>query len=210
MDRTEANDLIAGAAGDSFEAIELIRRTDPLQYRPGPGVEYPRGEFGRSLQQIAQLIKADVGVEVAFTDIGGWDTHIAQGGVQGQLANRLSELAAGIRAFSDDLGDRMEDVVVVTMSEFGRTAAENGSGGTDHGHGNCMFVVGGGTAGGRVIGRWPGLEPEQLYERRDLAITTDFRDVFAEVVSGHLGAENLERVFPGFRVEAARFPGVLG
>jgi uncharacterized protein (DUF1501 family) len=209
MYRTEANDLIAGAAKDSFEAIELIRRTDPLRYRPGRGVEYPRGEFGRSLQQIAQLIKADVGVEVAFTDIGGWDTHLAQGGVRGQLANRLSELASGIRAFSDDLGDRMEDVVVVTMSEFGRTAAENGSGGTDHGHGNCILVVGGPTAGGRVLGRWPGLEPEQLYEGRDLQITTDFRDVFAEVVSGHLGAQKLERVFPGFRVDTARFPGVL-
>jgi uncharacterized protein (DUF1501 family) len=210
MYRSEENDLIAGAAGDSFEAIELIRRTDPLQYRSRAGAEYPNGEFGRSLRQIAQLIKAGVGLEIAFTDIGGWDTHLAQGGAQGQLANRLSELARGIRALYDDLGDRMEDVVVVTMSEFGRTVAENGSGGTDHGHGNCMLVLGGSTAGGRVLGRWPGLEPEQLYEGRDLAITTDFRDVFAEVASGHLGAEHLERVFPGYRVDRSRFAGVLG
>ena len=210
MYRSEENDLISGAAGDSFEAIELIRRTDPLRYRPRAGAEYPNGEFGRSLQQIAQLIKAGVGLEIAFTDIGGWDTHFAQGGAQGQLANRLGELARGIRAFHDDLGDRMEDVVVVTMSEFGRTVGENGSGGTDHGHGNCMLVLGGPTAGGRVLGDWPGLEPEQLYEGRDLAITTDFRDVFAEVVSGHLGAARLERVFPGYRLDRSRFAGVLG
>lgn len=210
MYRSEEDDLIAGAAGDSFEAIELLRRTDPLQYRPRAGVEYPRGDFGRSLQQIAQLIKADVGLEVAFTDIGGWDTHLAQGGAQGQLANRLAELGSGIRAFHDDLDDRIEDVVVVTMSEFGRTVAENGSGGTDHGHGNCMLVLGGATAGGRVLGSWPGLEREQLYEGRDLAITTDFRDVFVEVVSGHLGAEKLERVFPGYRVDRSSFVGVLG
>jgi len=209
MYRSEEDDLIAGAAGDSFEAIELIRRTDPLQYRPRAGVDYPRGDFGRSLQQIAQLIKADVGLEVAFTDIGGWDTHLAQGGAQGQLANRLTELGSGIRAFHDDLGDRIEDVVVVTMSEFGRTAAENGSGGTDHGHGNCMLILGGATAGGRVLGSWPGLEREQLYEGRDLAITTDFRNVFAEVVSGHLGAERLERVFPGYRVDPSSFVGIL-
>lgn len=210
MYRSAENDVIAGAAGESFEAIELIRRTDPLQYRPRAGVEYPGGDFGRSLRQIAQLIKAEVGLEVAFTDIGGWDTHLAQGGAQGQLANRMTELGRGIRAFHDDLGVRMEDVVVVTMSEFGRTVAENGSGGTDHGHGNCMLILGGTTAGGRVLGRWPGLEREQLHEGRDLAITTDFRDVFAEVVSGHLGAERLERVFPGYRIDSSRFAGVLG
>ena len=210
MYRSESDDLIADAAGDSFEAVELIRRTDPLQYRPREGVEYPRGNFGRSLRQIAQLIKADVGLEVAFTDIGGWDTHLAQGGAQGQLAVRLTELAGGIRALHDDLGDRMEDVVLVTMSEFGRTVAENGSGGTDHGHGNCMLVLGGPVKGGRVLGRWPGLEPEQLYEGRDLAITTDFRDVFAEIVEGHLGARHLERVFAGYRLDSSRFIGLLG
>jgi len=208
--QTDDGDLVAGAARDSFEAIELIKRADPMQYRPRAGVDYPRGDFGRSLLQIAQLIKADVGLEVAFADIGGWDTHLAQGGAQGQLANRFRELATGIRAFYDDLGDRQEDVVVVTMSEFGRTVAENGSGGTDHGHGNCMLLVGGSVAGGRVLGEWPGLDREQLHEGRDLGTTTDFRDVFAEVVAGHLGAGRLERVFPAYSVDAGRYRGVLG
>lgn len=207
--QTDDGDLVAGAAGDSFEAVELLKRTDPSQYRPLAGVEYPRGAFGRSLLQIAQLIKADVGLEVAFADIGGWDTHLAQGAAQGQLANRFRELAAGIRAFYDDLGDRQDDVVVVTMSEFGRTVAENGSGGTDHGHGNCMLLLGSSVSGGRVVGRWPGLEREQLYEGRDLRITTDFRDVFAEVVAGHLGASRLDRVFPGYEIDPVGFRGVL-
>jgi len=212
--------LYSGAQGELFteeaeaslDAIELIRRTNPLQYAPRDGVDYPATPFGRSLAQIAQLIKADAGVEVAFADLGGWDTHIAQGGAQGQLANRLTELSRGLRAFYDDLGDRMEDVLVVSMSEFGRTVAENGSGGTDHGHGNCMMVMGGSANGGRVLGPWPGLEREQLYEGRDLAITTDFRDVFAEVVAGHLGIEDpasLTGVFPGYGVDRARWVGAL-
>lgn len=209
MYRTDSGDLVAGPANESFEAIDILKRADPLKYHPREGVEYPAGRFGQSLRQVAQLIKADVGLEVAFTDIGGWDTHFAQGGAQGPLANRLREFARGIRAFYEDLGDRMEDVVLVTMSEFGRTVAENGSGGTDHGHGNCMFVLGGATAGGRVVGDWPGLEREQLYEGRDLAITTDFRDVFSEVVSDHLGARSLDRVFPGFASARERWRGLL-
>ncbi|MFQ5678703.1 MAG: DUF1501 domain-containing protein [Gemmatimonadota bacterium] len=207
--RTDSGDLLAGPAEDSFAAIDVLRKTDPLRYRPRDGVEYPRTAFGAALRQIAQLIKAEVGLEVAFAELGGWDTHFAQGGAQGQLAARLRELSSGLRALYDDLDERMEDVVIVTMSEFGRTVAENGSGGTDHGHGNCMLVLGGGVAGGRVLGKWPGLEPEQLYEGRDLAITTDFRDLFAEVVSGHLGAERLERVFPGHALDPERHPGVL-
>ncbi len=195
--RTEAGDLVSSAAGEAFDAIDILRGADLARYRPAAGVQYPPGNFGRSLQQIAQLIKAGVGVEVAFADIGGWDTHQAQGGTQGQLANRFSELGRGIRALYDDLGDRMDDVVLLTMSEFGRTVAENGSGGTDHGHANCMFVMGGGVRGGRVLGDWPGLETEQLYEGRDLALTTDFRDVFGELAIRHLGADRLDLVFPG-------------
>ncbi len=195
--RTEAGDLVSSAAGEAFDAIDILRGADLARYRPAAGVQYPPGNFGRSLQQIAQLIKAGVGVEVAFADIGGWDTHQAQGGMQGQLANRFSELGRGIRALYDDLGDRMDDVVLLTMSEFGRTVAENGSGGTDHGHANCMFVMGGGVRGGRVLGDWPGLETEQLYEGRDLALTTDFRDVFGELAIRHLGADRLDLVFPG-------------
>ncbi len=207
-------DLLTDAADGSFDAIELIKRTDPLSYNPSAGADYPGTDFGRSLRQIAQLIKADAGVEVAFTDIGGWDTHIGQGGANGQLANRFTELGRGIRAFYDDLGDLMEDVLVVSMCEFGRTVQENGSGGTDHGHGNCMMLLGGAADGGQVLGGWPGLEREQLYEGRDLAITTDFRDVFAEVALRHLGAHQLDKagfgaVFPGFDVDPARFVGAL-
>jgi uncharacterized protein (DUF1501 family) len=202
-------DLISAASGEAFDAIRVLRAANPAQYRAAAGVNYPAGEFGRSLSQIAQLIKSDIGVEIAFTDIGGWDTHQAQGAGQGQLARRFDELARGIRALHDDLGDRMEDVVVLTMSEFGRTVAENGSGGTDHGHANCILVMGGQANGGRILGDWPGLEREQLYEGRDLALTTDFRDVFGEIVSAHLGVDDTAPVFPGHAVDAARHRGVL-
>jgi uncharacterized protein (DUF1501 family) len=205
----EAGDLVSSAADEAFDAIRILRAANPAQYRPAAGVQYPPGEFGRSLGQIAQLIKADVGVEIAFADIDGWDTHQAQGGADGQLARRLDELARGIRALYDDLGDRMDDVVLLTMSEFGRTVAENGSGGTDHGHANCMLVMGGAVAGGQVRGTWPGLAREQLYEGRDLALTTDFRDVFAEIAAGHLGATALDEIFPGYSPDPSRFRGVL-
>lgn len=207
--RSSSGDVVSGAADQSFDAIELLRQADPTRYSPRDGVEYPRTPFGRSLQQIAQLVKSDVGLEVAFADLGGWDTHLAQGGSRGQLANRLRELAAGLAALYSDLDDRMEDVVVITMSEFGRTVAENGSGGTDHGHGNCMLVLGGAVSGGSVLGTWPGLEAGQLHEQRDLAITTDFRDVLGEVVVRHLGATNTDRVFPGYTIDSRRFRGVL-
>jgi uncharacterized protein (DUF1501 family) len=201
--------LIAGAADESFDAVERLRRADPLRYAPAAGIEYPAGPFGRSLRQIAQLVKADVGLEIAFADVGGWDTHQAQGGSGGQLALRLAQLGQGLRALHDDLGDRMEDVVVITMSEFGRTVAENGTGGTDHGHGTCMLALGGPVSGGRVLGPWPGLDPGALHERRDLAITTDFRDVFAEIVVRHLQAESPAEVFPGHPIDPARFPRLL-
>jgi uncharacterized protein (DUF1501 family) len=162
------------------------------------------------MQQVAQLIKADLGMEIAFVDLGGWDTHVNQGsGVGGQLANRLDEFGCSLAAFSQDLGDRMADVCVITMSEFGRTVAENGTGGTDHGHGTAMMVFGGGVRGGRVAGRWPGLAREQRHEQRDLAVTTDFRDLFAEVATTQLGIRDLAAVFPGYPVDPAKFPGVM-
>ena len=200
---------IAGAADESFDAIERLRRADPLRYAPAAGVEYPAGPFGRSLRQIAQLVKADVGLEVAFADVGGWDTHQAQGGSGGQLALRLAQLGQGLRALHDDLGARMADVVVLTMSEFGRTVAENGTGGTDHGHGTCMLALGGPVRGGRVLGAWPGLDRDALHDGRDLAITTDFRDVFAELVVRHLRAARPAEVFPGHPIDPARFPALL-
>jgi uncharacterized protein (DUF1501 family) len=125
------------------------------------------------------------------------------------LPTRFAELAGGLRALYDDLGDLAEDVVVMTMSEFGRTVAENGSQGTDHGHASCMLVLGGNVKGGRVLGDWPGLATEQLHERRDLALTTDFRDLFSEVVSRHLAVEDLGEVFPGHAVNRANWKGVL-
>jgi uncharacterized protein (DUF1501 family) len=195
-------DLLHGTARETFEAIEFLKRADPASQRTAPGATYPRGRYGDSLRQIAQLLKADVGVEVAFTEIGGWDHHAAEGGVQGQLANRLREFGQALAAFHKDLGDRMEDVVVVTLTEFGRTVRENGNRGTDHGHASVAFAMGGGVRGGRVHGRWPGLGTGALYEGRDLAVTTDFRDLLAEVLTAHLGVRDAAKVFPGHRSQS--------
>lgn len=205
-----AGDLLRGTGKETFEAVNFLKKVNPAQYRPENGAEYPNGEFGRALVQIAQLIKAGVGLEVAFTDVQGWDTHRGQGGARGQLANLLGQFAQGISALVTDLGPvRMEDVVVLTMSEFGRTVRQNGTQGTDHGHANAMFVIGGAVRGGKVYGRWPGLKEEQLHEGRDLALTTDFRDVFGEVASKHLGTVDLKRVFPGYTSEG-KVRGILG
>ncbi len=206
----EARDRVLGHTGrDAFEAMKMLKGADPSRYQPEHGAEYPRGAFGQALRQIAQLIKADVGLEVAFADVGGWDTHINQGSSQGQLATRLDEFAHAIAALVTDLGDRMDDIVVLTMSEFGRAVNENGNRGTDHGHGNAMLAIGGSVRGGKVFGRWPGLSVEQRYERRDLAVTTDFRDVFAEIVVRHLGIGDPRPIFPGYAVTPARFPGLF-
>jgi uncharacterized protein (DUF1501 family) len=196
--RTGSADLVHGAGTEMFEAVKMLRAANPQRYQPEHGAEYPRTQFGQRLRQIAQLIKSDVGLEVAFADVGGWDTHVNQGGVQGQLANRLDDFAQSIAALVTDLGDRMGDVVILTMSEFGRMARQNGNGGTDHGHAGSMFVIGGPVKGGRVLGKWPGLAQEQLFEGRDLALTTDFRSVFSEVAAAHLGASRLDALFPGF------------
>lgn len=200
---------LRGTGTETFEAIDMLKKTNPARLAPENGARYPNGRFGQSLQQIAQLIKSNVGVEVAFLDSGGWDHHVNEGAVQGQLANLLREMGAGLAAFHQDLGDRMSDITVVTMSEFGRTAHENGNRGTDHGHANCMFVLGGGVVGGKVYGKWPGLEREQLYEGRDLALTTDFRTVLGEIIDRRLGNKDLRSVFPGFAVDAKKYVGVM-
>jgi len=205
-----ARDSVLGGAGrEAFGAIKMLKSADPSRYQPERGAEYPRGAFGDALKQIAQLVKADVGMEIAFAEVGGWDTHINQGSVQGQLANRLDDFARAIAALVIDLGDRMADTVVLTMSEFGRAVNENGSRGTDHGHGNAMLAIGGSVRGGKVYGRWPGLAVDRRYEGRDLAITTDFRDVFAEVVVRHLGVRDPQPIFPGYAIETTRFPGLF-
>ena len=201
--------LFSRAAAETFEAIRTLRRVGADTYEPANGAKYPHGKLGQDLQQVAQLIKADVGLEVAFSNVGGWDNHVNEGGVEGQMANNLKALGDALAAFHTDLGDRMEDVVVLTMSEFGRTARENGNRGTDHGHGNAMFVLGGPVNGGKVYGEWPGLKPGQLNQDRDLAMTTDFRDVFAEIVVRHLGAHDTAAIFPGFSVAPGRFRGFI-
>lgn len=196
--RTGRADIVHGAGAETFDAVKMLRAANPQRYRPENGATYPRSQFGQRLLQIAQLIKAGVGLEVAFADVGGWDTHVNQGGATGQLANRLDDFADAVAALVTDLGDRMGDVVILTMTEFGRMARQNGNGGTDHGHAGAMFVLGASVKGGKVYGRWPGLAREQLYEGRDLALTTDFRAVFGEVVRSHLGAADPSGIFPGF------------
>jgi uncharacterized protein (DUF1501 family) len=183
-----------------FAAMTELRRVEAKI--PASAERYPAGRFGSGLSQIARLIKADVGLEIAFTEIEGWDTHANEGGSVGQLANRLRDLGEGLAAFYRDLGDRMDDVVLLTLSEFGRTARENGNRGTDHGHANVMFAMGGKVRGGKVHGRWPGLAPEVLYEGRDLALTTDYRTVCSEVITRHLGQKEMTRIFPNFRAAA--------
>jgi uncharacterized protein (DUF1501 family) len=199
--RTGRADIIHGAGAETFDAVKMLRAANPQRYRPENGAEYPRSQFGQRLLQIAQLVKANVGLEIAFADVGGWDTHVNQGGATGQLANRLDDFAKSVAALVTDLGDRMGDVVILTMTEFGRMARQNGNGGTDHGHAGAMFVLGGSVKGGKVYGRWPGLAREQLYEGRDLALTTDFRAVFLEVVQSHLGAAEASRIFPQFELK---------
>ncbi|HWR16519.1 MAG TPA: DUF1501 domain-containing protein [Terriglobales bacterium] len=202
--------VLHGTGSETFDAVKMLKSADPQRYTPANGANYPRGPLGQALRQTAQLIKADLGVEVAFADVGGWDTHVNQGGEQGQLANRLSDFSQSIAAFWTDLGPLADSTVLVTMSEFGRTARENGTRGTDHGHANVMFVLGGPVKGGRVYGEWPGLAPEQLNEGRDLVLTTDFRRVLGEVVYRHLGSWQLERVFPGFENNVGYFLKLLG
>ena len=200
-----SDSVLRGTGQETFEAVKMLKAADPSKYQPVPGVEYPKTPFGNSLKQVAQLLKANLGVEAAFSDVGGWDTHQNQGNSSGQLANRLKEFSETIAAFWKDMGQDAENVTLVTMSEFGRTARQNGTGGTDHGHANVMFVLGGQVKGGKVYGKWPGLSNEQLNEGRDLAVTTDFRRVLGEAAYKTLGSKNLELVFPGAQVSPHEF-----
>jgi len=205
-----SSDSLLHSAGDStFEAIKMLRATDPAHYAPSPDANYPDSPFAKNMKQIAQLLKSNLGLEAAFTDLTGWDTHENQGSVDGQLANRLRDFSDSIAAFWRDMGQDSENITLVTMSEFGRTAHQNGTGGTDHGHANAMFVLGGNVKGGKVYGKWPGLEDHQLNEGRDLAITTDYRQVLGEVVSKTIGATNLEVTFPGARLNPKQFLGLV-
>lgn len=207
-----AKDSLGETGKETFEAVNFLKQANPAQYKPENGAVYPNTDFGRSMMQIAQLIKAGVGLEIAFTDTGNdirWDTHTNEGGSRGQLANFLRNFGQSIAAFATDLGKRMDDVVLITMSEFGRTVRENGSRGTDHGHANAMFVLGNAVKGGKVYGEWKGLKSDQLYEGRDLDLTTDFRDVFAEIAYKHLANRNLDKVFPGYQTSTSKFRNFL-
>ena len=209
-----SKDSLGETGKETFEAVNFLKQANPSQYRPENGAVYPGSQLGRSLQQIAQMIKAGIGLEVAFAEMGGWDTHTnqsnPQNASQGQLPNLLRDFSNAIAAFSTDLGQRMDDVVVLTMSEFGRTARENGSRGTDHGHANAMFVVGNSVKGGKVYGDFRGLKSDTLYEGRDLDVTTDFRDVFAEAALKHLGSKDLNKLFPNYSATKEKFRGYLG
>ncbi len=205
-----AKDSLGEMGKETFEAVNFLRSANPAKYKPENGASYPNTQFGRSMMQIAQLIKAGVGLEIAFTDTGNdlrWDTHTNEGGSRGQLANYLRTYSQALAAFVTDLGARMDDVVVLTMSEFGRTARENGGRGTDHGHGNQMLVLGNAVKGGKVYADWKGLKSDQLNEGRDLAVTTDFRDVFAEAAAKHLGVRDLSALFPKYQADKTRFRG---
>jgi len=204
-----ADTVLGGTGREAFDAIKTLKAASPGRYQPANGAEYPRSPFGQAMLQISQLIKSDLGLEIAFTELGGWDNHVNEGASTGQPATRLDDFGRGLAALVTDLGDRMADVVVLTMSEFGRAVAENGNRGTDHGHGNAMIVIGGSLKGGKVYGKWPGLAVDQRYDRRDLAVTTDFRDVFAEVVVRHLGVTDPTPIFPGHEIRPANFPGLF-
>src|SRR5271157_2974504 len=206
-----SSDSVLHTTGEeTFDAVKMLKAADPSKYTPAAGADYPKGRFGDSVRQLAQLIKSNLGVQVAFADISGWDHHVNEGATEGQLANVLTDFSQSLAAFWTDLDDLGEDTVVITMSEFGRTARENGNRGTDHGHANVMFVLGGPVKGGRVYGRWPGLDQSQLYEGRDLALTTDFRQVIGEAVARHMGNKNLAEVFPGYDNQPGKFLRFLG
>ena len=207
----QQDQALRGTAGEAFDAMKTLARKTAGAYRPSNGAAYPRSPFGQAMQEIARLAKSDVGLEIAFAESTQWDHHVNEGAATGQIANRLDDFSRGVAALAQDLGDRMADTVILTMSEFGRAVAENGSRGTDHGHGNAMFVIGGGVKGGSVYGKWPGLGVNDRFEGRDLAVTTDFRDVFGEVITRHLGADRktAAAVFPGYAIDEPRFRGVL-
>jgi uncharacterized protein (DUF1501 family) len=197
-------------AGGAFEASKKLQALRAGADGPANGATYPTTPLGRRLREVAQLLRADVGLEVAVTDCGGWDTHAGQGGAKGQLATRLRDFGEALAAFATDLGDKMGEVCVISATEFGRTVRQNGTGGTDHGHGSVMFVLGGGVRGRKVYARWKGLDAAHLHEGRDLPATTDHRDVFAEALRAQLKLGDLSAIFPGYELKPERRLGLFG
>lgn len=183
------------------QMVESVKQAEDLMKNapaPSPLADYGRSDLGRRFADMAKLIKAEAGLKVGFLDVGGWDNHYEEGSLNGYLGYALRDLGRNLGAFFTDLGDHARDVVLVSMTEFGRTLNENGAHGTDHGHGSVMFLVGGPVKGKKIYGSWPGLEPENLFEGRDLQVTTDFRQVYQEVLRKHLGVTDEASVFPGF------------
>ncbi|MCW3053582.1 MAG: hypothetical protein JWN14_2752 [Chthonomonadales bacterium] len=195
---TEETKVLTGAGAETLKALDAVKRLDPNHYKSEFGVIYPKSEMANGLKQVACLLKGDVGLEIACLDLGGWDTHVAQGREAGWQAGRLGELAQGLGAFTKDLGPRLERTTIMVMTEFGRRAAENSGLGTDHGRASCMFLIGGGVKGGKVYANWPGLGPTQLEGPGDLHVTTDYRDVLAEIVTRRLKNTDLDAVFPEY------------
>ena len=192
------NELLHQSARETFTALAQMETANPSQYAAENGAEYPESELGEALFQVGQMIKADIGLKVACVDSGGWDTHQGQGSTEGLFAGLVDDLGKAIAAFHQDMGSRMAGITLVTMTEFGRRVAENGSNGTDHGHGSCMIVAGQGVNGGNVYGNWPGLAASQLYGPGDLDVTTDFRKVFSEALQKRTLSSQLGTIFPGF------------
>jgi uncharacterized protein (DUF1501 family) len=191
---------------DTLSIMDTLEKLDPLKYSASREAAYPDTEFGLALKQTAMLIKANVGLEVSAIDVGGWDTHFAQGSANGQMPNLMRDLADGLTAFHADMFDHMDQLTTVTMSEFGRRASENGSLGTDHGHGSMMMVMGGNVDGGKVHGQWPGMREGQLIGPGDLAVTTDYRDVLSEILTKRLNNPAMNEIFPGYQ---AKMPKVI-
>lgn len=204
-----ARELLAQSAGTTLEGLSHLRKVASNKYQPD--AEYPENGFARKMRTVARLLKADIGLEVVEVTLDGWDTHNRQGGAEGNYASKVRVLSDALAAFNRDMGDRMNDVLVLTLSDFGRTAAENGTGGTDHGWANCMLALGGPVLRARkqqsapVLGKWPGLSPEQLHQGRDLLHTTDFRDVIGEAVATHLDNEHLKTVLPDHTFQSVGF-----
>jgi uncharacterized protein (DUF1501 family) len=191
--------LLNKTGKESFDAMKMLNKTNLKNYTPANGAQYPNTPLGNSLKQIAQLIKIDVGLEIAFAESGGWDTHFNQGTDNGVFAKNVADLSNCIAAFWTDLGSQQDDVTLMTATEFGRTVKQNGSGGTDHGRGSCCFILGNDVNGGKVHGNIQPLSTENLADGRDLAVTTDFRSIFSEVADKHLLINNDAVLFPEWK-----------